>query len=147
MPNQQAVFIKKLRELASQYTSTVNPWTSKRPLTWNPDYLEVGYLLIPDIHVQAQLCFWAACSRDTSTMAALLFKAVCHGLLISISIKVEDFGRFKPEEVSDTDHLVGKPSSTIEAPFTYTAQGALCAYYESCERYYTDVRVKLCLPS
>jgi len=64
-------------------------------------------------------------------MSDLLFKAVCHGLPITIGVKVEDFRRFKPEEVSDTDRLVGKPSSAIEAPFAYTAQGALRAYYMS----------------
>ncbi|EDQ98824.1 uncharacterized protein LACBIDRAFT_335621 [Laccaria bicolor S238N-H82] len=64
-------------------------------------------------------------------MPALLFKAVCHGLPLTIGVKVKDFGKFKPEEVSDIDRLVGKPSSTIEAPFAYTAQGALRAYYMS----------------
>ena len=131
MPNQCAVFVEKLRELSGQYPSMVNPWVSKRPLAWNADFLEVGYLLIPDIKAQARLRYWAACSRDADTMSALLFKAVSHGLPFSIGVKVEDFGRFKPEEVSDTDRLVGKPTSTVEAPFAYTAQGTLRAYYMS----------------
>jgi len=64
-------------------------------------------------------------------MSALLFKAVSQGLPFSIGVKVEDFSRFRPEDVSDTDHLVGKPMSAVEAPFAYTAQGALRAYYLS----------------
>lgn len=131
MPSQRAVFVEELRELAGQFSSTVKPWVSKRPLSWNVDYLEVGYLLIPDIRVQARLRYWTTCSRDASTMPALLLRAVCHGLPFSIGVKVEDFGRFKPEEVSDTDRLVGKPTSAVEAPFVYTAQGALRAYYMS----------------
>jgi len=100
-------------------------------LSWNADYLEVGYLLLPDVQAQARLRFWAACSRDVPTMSDLLLKAVCHGLPFSVGIKVEDFGRFKPEDVSDTDRLVGKLTSAVEAPFAYTAQGALRAYYMS----------------
>jgi hypothetical protein len=57
--------------------------------------------------------------------------ATSHGLPFSIGVKVEDFGQFKPEEVSDTDRLVGKPTSAVEAPFAYTAQGTLRAYYMS----------------
>ena len=45
---------------------------------------------------------------------------------------MEEFSRFKLEEVSDTDRLVGKPSSALEPPFAYMAQGALKAYYMSC---------------
>jgi len=131
MPNQRAVFVENLHELAGQYSSTVDPWMSRKPLAWNPDYLEVGYLLIPNVWAQAQLCYWAACSRDAHTTLTLLFKAICHGLPFSIGIKVEDFGKFKPEEVSNTDRLVGKPMTTIEAPFTYTAQGVLRTYYMS----------------
>jgi len=64
-------------------------------------------------------------------MSDLLLKAVCHGLPFSVGVKVEDFGRFKPEDVSDTDRLVGKPTSAVEAPFAYMAQGVLQAYYMS----------------
>jgi len=64
-------------------------------------------------------------------MPELLFKAISHGISFSIGIKVEDFGRFKPEEVSDMDCVVGKPTCILESPFTYTAPGALKAYYMS----------------
>ena len=93
------------------------------------DYLEVGYLLVPDKRAQALLCYWAACSRDTPTMDDILFKAISHGIPFSIGIKVEDFGRLKPEEVSNTDHIVGKPTCIMEPPFAYTTPGALRAYY------------------
>jgi len=49
MPNHQAVFVDTLRDIAGQYPSTVSPWASKKPLSWNADYLEVGYLLLPDV--------------------------------------------------------------------------------------------------
>jgi len=124
--------VDELQELASQFPSTANPWMSKRPLAWNIDFLEVGYLLIPNVRAQACLQYWATCMPAAAMMSTLLFKAICHGLPFSISIKVEDFGRFKPEEVSDTDCLVGKLMSAVEAPFAYTAQGALRAYYMSC---------------
>ena len=131
MPHQRAAFVEDLRDIANQYSSAMDPWTSRKPLVWNTDYLEVGYLLVPDIRAQARLRYWAACSPGATTMAALLTKAICHGLPFSLGVKVENFGRFKPEEVSDTDRLVGKPTSTMEAPFAYTAQGALRAYYMS----------------
>ena len=131
MPQQRAVFIERLRALAGQYPSTISPWVSKKPLTWNIDFLEVGYLLVPDVCAQARLRYWAVCSPDFVGMEALLTKAICHGLPFSIGVKVEDFGRFKPEDVSDTDRLVGKPTSAIEMPFAYTAQGTLRAYYMS----------------
>ncbi|EDR10034.1 uncharacterized protein LACBIDRAFT_325588 [Laccaria bicolor S238N-H82] len=131
MPSQRAAFVEELRKLADQYSITTKPWVSKKPLTWNTDFLEVGYLLIPDARAQARLRYWAVSARELSTMTTLLLKAVCHGLPFSIGVKVEDFGRFKPEDVSDTDRLVGKPSSAVEAPFAYTAQGALRAYYMS----------------
>ena len=59
-------------------------------------------------------------------------QAVCHGLPFSIGMKVEDFRRFKPEEVSGMDCIVGKPTTAIEAPFAYTVQGTLHTYYMSC---------------
>ena len=123
--------MESLRELANQYQLVVNPWVSKKPLAWNTDFLDVGYLLVPNDNAQARLRYWAASSQDVTTMLSLLLKAICHGLSFSIGVKVEDFGRFKPEDMSDTDQLVGKPTSAIEAPFTYTAQGALHAYYLS----------------
>ena len=131
MPRQRAVFLEDLRELVGQYSGGDAPWASRKPLRWNVDFLEVGYLLIPDVRAQARLRYWAACSPDATSMGSLLTKAVCHGLPFSIGVKVEDFGRFKPEEVSDTDRVVGKPTTAVEAPFAYTAQGALRAYYMS----------------
>jgi len=95
------------------------------------DFLEVGYLLIGTESAQARLRYWVACSPDYSTLPALLDKVIRWGIPFKIGVKVEDFGRFRPEDVSDTDWLVGKPSSTVEPPFAYTAQGALKAYYMS----------------
>ena len=131
MPPHRALFIEKLKELEGQYPNTAKPWVGKKPLAWNIDFLDVGYLIIQDVRAQARLRYWAAISSGVVTMDALLSKAICHGVLFSIGVKVEDFGRFKPEEVSDTDRLVGKPTSAVEAPFAYTAQGALRAYYMS----------------
>ena len=106
-------------------------WTNKKPLNWNLDFLEVGFLLVPDPKSQAHLHYWAACSTDSSSMAAILFKAICFGIPFAIGVKVEDFSRFKPEDVSDMDRLIGKPTCNTEPPFLYTAQGALKAYYMS----------------
>ena len=91
----------------------------------------MGYLLIGDESAQVRLQYWAACSLDCSSLPALLYKAVRWGIPFKIGVKVEDFGRFKPEDVSDTDRLVGKLSSAVEPPFTYMAQGALKVYYMS----------------
>ena len=131
LPEGRAAYIDELRNMGGQYTSVIKAWVGKKPLAWNMDYLEVGYLLVPDARAQARLRYWAACSRDSSTMAQVLFKAITHGISFGIGVKVEDFGRFKPEEVSDTDRLVGKPAYVIEPPFAYTAPGALRAYYMS----------------
>ncbi|EDQ99137.1 uncharacterized protein LACBIDRAFT_335304 [Laccaria bicolor S238N-H82] len=108
-----------------------NPWTSKKPLAWDMDYIKVGYLLVPDRRAQAHLRYWSACLRDTSMMTKILFKAIMQGIAFTISIKVKDFGKFKPEEVSDMDWVVGKPTCIMESPFVYTAPGALRAYYMS----------------
>ena len=131
LPPQRARFVEELRGLGQRFDIIAPPWTSKKPLFWNPDFLEVGYLLIGNEGAQARLRYWAACSPDCSTLSALLYKAIRWGLPFKIGVKVEDFSRFKPEEVSDTDRLVGKPSSALEPPFAYTAQGALKAYYMS----------------
>ena len=134
VPGSRAAFIEELRDLGGQYSGIANVWASKKPLSWNAVYLDVGYLLVPDIGAQACLRYWAACSQDSSTMSEILFKAVTHGTPFSISIKVEDFGKFKPEEVldTDTDHLVGKPMCVMEPPFAYMPPRALKAYYLSC---------------
>ena len=131
LPEGRAAYVDDLRSLGSQHEGVVSAWTSKKPLTWSMDYLEVGYLLVPDKRAQARLRYWAACSRDTPTMDDILFKAISRGIPFSIGVKVEDFGRFKPEEVSDTDRIVGKPTCVVEPPFAYTAPGALRAYYMS----------------
>ncbi|EDQ98716.1 uncharacterized protein LACBIDRAFT_296822, partial [Laccaria bicolor S238N-H82] len=131
LPEGRAAYINDLRSLGSQYATPVSAWVSKKPLEWNVDYLDIRFLLVPDKKAQACLCYWAACSRDVSTMAEVLLKAITHGIPFSIGVKVEDFGRFKPEEVSDTDRVVGKPTCMMEPPFAYTAPGALKAYYMS----------------
>lgn len=131
LPTQRARFVDELRRLGEEFDVVDPPWTSKKPLLWNDDFLEVGYLLIGTEAAQARLRYWASCSPDCSTISALLYKAVQWGTPFKIGVKVEDFGRFRPEDVSDTDRLVGKPSSAIEPPFAYTAQGALKAYYTS----------------
>ena len=110
----------------------INPlWTSKKPLPWNKDFLEVGYLLIGDEGAQAHLHYWASCSPDCSSLSALLYKAIRWGLPFKVGVKAEDFRRLKPKDVSNTSHVVGKPSSAVEPPFAYTAQGTLKAYYMS----------------
>jgi len=65
-------------------------------------------------------------------MSNVLLKAIAHRITFGIGVKVEDFSRFKPEEVSDTDRLVGKPNCVVEPSFAYMAPGTLKAYYMSC---------------
>ena len=131
LPEWWAAYIEELRTLGSQYIDTDATWASKKPLSWNSDYLDIGYLLLLDLGAQACLRYWAACSQNSSTMSEILFKAVVHGIPFSIGIKVEDFECFRLGEVSDTDRLVGKPTCITEPPFVYTTPGALKAYYMS----------------
>lgn len=131
LPSGRSMYVDELRHLGSQYAGEVSVWASKKPLTWNVDYLDVGYLLVPDPKAQARLRYWAACSQNLSTMSEILLKAITHGIPFGIGVKVEDFHRFKPQDVLDTDRLVGKPTCIIESPFAYTAPGALRAYYMS----------------
>ena len=131
LPLQRARFVDDLRQLGQEFEVINPPWTSKKPLVWNADFLGVGYLLIGDDSAQARLRYWAACSPDGSSLPVLLYKAIRWGLPFKVGVKVEDFHKFKPEDVSDTDRVVGKPSSAVEPPFVYTAQGALKAYYTS----------------
>ena len=97
----------EVRKIGSEYVTQDAAWTSKKPLNWNLDFLDVGFLLVSDPRSQARLRYWAACSNDSSSMAAILFKAIRFGIAFLIGVKVEDFGRFKPEDVSDMDRLVG----------------------------------------
>lgn len=76
LPPQRAHFVDELRKLGQDFDVVSPPWTSKKPLSWNEDYLEVGYLLIGDECAQARLRYWATCSLDGSTVSALLYKAV-----------------------------------------------------------------------
>ena len=92
MPPHRALFIEKLRELEGQYPNTAKPWVGKKPLAWNINFLDVGYLIIQDVRAQARLHYWAAISLGVVTMDALLAKAVSHGVPFSIGVKVEDFG-------------------------------------------------------
>ena len=131
LPLQRARFVDELRVLGQEFEVVSAPWTSKKPLSWNDDFLEVGYLLFGDEGAQARLRYWASCSPDCSSLATLLYKGIRWGIPFKIGVKVEDFPRFRPENISDTDRLVGKPSSAVEPPFLYTAQGALKAYYMS----------------
>lgn len=131
LPASWSSFLAELRKLGDKFAVHEATWSSKKPLSWNPDLLDVGFLLIPDPKAQARLRYWASCSSDASSMAAILFKAIRFGIPFAIGVKVEDFSRFKLEEVSDMDRLVGKPTCNTEPPFVYTAQGALKAYYMS----------------
>ena len=131
LPASRSSFVLELRKMGDEFATHEATWTCRKPLNWNPDFLDVGYLLVPDPKSQARLRYWAACSSDSSSMAAILFKAIAFGLPFAIGVKVEDFVRFKPEDVTDMDRLVGKPTCNTEPPFIYTAQGALRAYYMS----------------
>lgn len=131
LPLARARFMDELRAMGQEFDVANPPWTSKKSLFWNDDFLEIRYLLVGDDGAQARLRYWAACSPECSSLASLLYKAVRWGIPFKIGVKVEDFHRFRPENVSDTDRLVGKPTSAVEPPFVYTAQGALKAYYMS----------------
>ena len=128
---QRACFVDELQRMGQEFVIIDPLWTSKKLLAWNKDFLEVGYLLIGDEGAQARLRYWASCSLDCSSLSDLLYKAIWWGLPFKVGVKVEDFHRFKPKDVSNTDHMVGKPLSAVEPPFTYTAQGTLKAYYMS----------------
>ena len=131
LPPSRSSFLAELRRIGDEYAIQEATWSSKKPLNWNLDFLDVGYLLVSDPKAEARLRYWAACSNEPSSMAAILFKGICFGIPFAIGVKVEDFHRFKPEDVSDMDRLVGKPTCNTEPPFVYTAQGALKAYYMS----------------
>ena len=128
---QQARFVDKLQRMGQEFVIIDPLWTSKKLLAWNEDFIEVGYMLIGDEGAQAHLRYWASCSPDCLSLSDLLYKAIRWGLPFKVGVKVEDFRRFKPEDVSNTDRMVGKPSSAVEPPFAYTAQGTLKAYYMS----------------
>ena len=76
LPLQRARFVGELQRVGQEFDVIDPLWTSRKPLSWNKDYLGVGYLLIRDECAQARLRYWAACSPDGSTLPALLYKAV-----------------------------------------------------------------------
>ncbi|EDR04305.1 uncharacterized protein LACBIDRAFT_330818 [Laccaria bicolor S238N-H82] len=96
LPEWRASYIKELCTLGGQYANDAAIWASKKPLSWNLDYLDIGYLLLPDLRVQAHLCYWAACLQDASTLARILFKAVTHGIPFGIGVG---------EVLSDTESM------------------------------------------
>jgi len=81
----------ELHKAGDEYATHEATWASIKPLNWNLDFLDISYLLVPDPKLQAWLHYWAACSGDSSSMVAILFKAITFGLPFAIRVKVEDF--------------------------------------------------------
>ena len=79
------MFQRLLKDESAKITYTNSTWFAPH-FSWNPEFLEVAYLFIPDIESEARLCYWANCWDSVATIQRLLTTAIEHGIRFYLAL-------------------------------------------------------------
>lgn len=98
----EVIFRRLLKDESAKITYTESTWFAPH-YAWNPDFLEVAFIFIPDIESQARMRYWANCWDSISTTQKLLTKAIEHGLRFYLALPQDRVRQFRPLIVDSLD--------------------------------------------
>ena len=122
------IFCNAYCELVGKLTYTDRLFPTVNTSNWDTQFLAIGYLHVPDWHVQVQLCFFANCIPSICHIHTILSIALEHRLSFQVGIKFTDFHFFKAPSLSQIDQWLLKtiykpgfsePSLNYMSPFTF----------------------------
>ena len=96
------MFRRLLKDKSAKITYTESTWFAPH-YAWNPDFLEVTFIFIPDIESQARMRYWANCWDSISTTQKLLTKAIEHRLWFYLALPQDRVRQFRPLIVDSLD--------------------------------------------
>ena len=96
------MFRHLLKDESAKITYTESTWFAPH-YAWNPDFLEVAFIFIPDIESQVRMRYWANCWDSISTTQKLLTKAIEHGLRFYLALPQDRVRQFRPLIVDSLD--------------------------------------------
>ncbi|EDR09657.1 uncharacterized protein LACBIDRAFT_318948 [Laccaria bicolor S238N-H82] len=98
----EVMFRRLLKDESAKITYTSSTWFAPH-FAWNPEYLEVAYLFIPDVESEARLRYWANCWDTVGTIRRLLTIAIEHGIRFYLALPPDSVRRFRPIIIDSLD--------------------------------------------
>ncbi|EDR00954.1 uncharacterized protein LACBIDRAFT_333674 [Laccaria bicolor S238N-H82] len=98
----EVMFQRMLKDESAKITYTKSTWSAPH-FAWNPEFLEVAYLFIPDVESEARLRYWANCWDSVGTVRKLLTTAIEHGIRFYLALPPDAVRRFRPILVDSLD--------------------------------------------
>ena len=98
----EVMFRRMLRDESAKITYTESLWSAPA-FTWNPEFLEVAHIFIPDIESEARLRYWANCWNTLGSVKRLLTTAIEHGVRFFLAISLDRARQFRPIIVDSLD--------------------------------------------
>ena len=98
----EIMFTRMLQDESAKITYTESTWSAP-VYAWNPDFLEVAHIFIPDIESKARLRYWANCWDSLGTVKRLLTTAIEHGIRFFLALSLDRACQFRPIIVDSLD--------------------------------------------
>ena len=98
----EVMFRRMLRDESAKITYTESIWSAPA-FAWNPDFLEVAHIFVPDIESEARLRYWANCWNTLGTVKRLLTTAIEHGIRFFLALSPDRAHQFRPIIVDSLD--------------------------------------------
>ena len=98
----EVMFRRMLRDESAKITYTESTWCA--PIyAWNPTFLDVAHIFVPDIQSEARLRYWANCWDTLGTTKRLFTTAIEHGIRFFLAISLDRARQFRPIIVDSLD--------------------------------------------
>ena len=91
-----------LQDKSAKITYTESTWGAPA-YAWNPDFLEVAHIFVPDIQSEAHLRYWANCWDTLRTTKCLFMMAIEHGIHFFLVTSLDCTHQFRPIIVNSLD--------------------------------------------
>ncbi|KIM38290.1 hypothetical protein M413DRAFT_12781 [Hebeloma cylindrosporum] len=133
-PHQRPATIFRIayQEIAGKLTYIERLFPVVDPGNWNTQFLCIGYLHVPDWHIQVRMRFFANCVPSIRHIRTILSIAVEHKMSFQIAIRAEDFHFFGADVLSQIDQrlvkAMYKPGFT-EPQLSYSSPSAFVNAY------------------
>ena len=98
----EIMFARMLQDESAKITYMESTWSAP-VYAWNPDFLEVAHIFIPDIESEARLRYWANCWDSLGTVKQLLTTAIEHSICFFLALSLDRARQFRPIIVDSLD--------------------------------------------
>ncbi|KIM36523.1 hypothetical protein M413DRAFT_78124 [Hebeloma cylindrosporum] len=126
------IFRNAFKDLAGKLTFTEDLFMLTQANVWDPQFVNIGYLHIPDWRSQVRMHYFANCVDTIRHIQPVLTMAIEHRLTFQVGVLASDFHFFNTEAILKIDQRLlkemYKPGFT-ETPLTYTSPSTFLTSY------------------